>query len=145
MIIFLLHHPAKRWLSPISRYSQRRDWKRGKQSHVADAQLEAAEYVADVLVLGGGPAGAWAALMARAGGADVILADKGYLGTSGATAPSNTETWIAAPGRARDAAIERHLVKTCGLADGGHIDEVLAEAWAGLHALVDWRHPFACE
>lgn len=107
------------------------------------AQVESDEYVADVLILGGGPAGAWAALMARAGGADVVLADKGYLGTSGATAPSNTETWIAAPGRAREAAVARQLVKTGGLADAGHVDDVLAEAWIGLHALVDWRHPFA--
>ena len=107
------------------------------------ADLEADEYVADVLVLGGGPAGAWAALMARAGGAEVILADKGYLGTSGATAPSNTETWVAAPGRAREAAVNRQLAKTRGLADAGHIEDVLAEAWSGLHALVDWKHPFA--
>jgi len=41
----------------------------------------------DVLVIGGGPAGAWAALSAAQNGARVILADKGYLGTSGATAP----------------------------------------------------------
>lgn len=38
---------------------------------------------ADVLVLGGGPAGAWAAWSAASLGAKVILADKGYLGTSG--------------------------------------------------------------
>ena len=41
----------------------------------------------DVLVLGGGPAGAWAAWSAASQGARVVLADKGYLGTSGATAP----------------------------------------------------------
>ncbi len=117
----------------------------GSLGHVAAAELEADEYVADVLVLGGGPAGAWAALMARAGGAEVILADKGYLGTSGATAPSNTETWVAAPGRARETAVARHLVKTGGLADAGHIEDVLAEAWAGLHAMVEWKHPFALD
>jgi 2-polyprenyl-6-methoxyphenol hydroxylase-like FAD-dependent oxidoreductase len=44
----------------------------------------------DVLVLGGGPAGTWAALSAAKQGARVVLADKGYCGTSGATAPSNT-------------------------------------------------------
>lgn len=47
----------------------------------------------DVLVVGGGPAAAWAALSAVEAGARVVLADKGYLGTSGATAPS-----IPAPG-----------------------------------------------
>jgi glycine/D-amino acid oxidase-like deaminating enzyme len=45
---------------------------------------------ADVLVLGGGPAGTWAAWTAASAGARVVLADKGYCGTSGATAPSGT-------------------------------------------------------
>lgn len=47
----------------------------------------------DVLVLGGGPAGAWAAWSAASQGAKVILADKGYLGTSGATAPGERRCW----------------------------------------------------
>jgi NADPH-dependent 2,4-dienoyl-CoA reductase/sulfur reductase-like enzyme len=42
--------------------------------------------VADVLVIGGGPAACWAAITAAANGASVVLADKGYCGTSGATA-----------------------------------------------------------
>jgi len=43
---------------------------------------------ADVLVIGGGPAGTWAALTARAQGAErVVLVDKGYCGTSGAIDP----------------------------------------------------------
>ena len=54
--------------------------------------------LADVLVIGGGPAGAWAAVAAAEAGARVILVDKGYLGTSGATAPSNTGTWFVPPG-----------------------------------------------
>jgi flavin-dependent dehydrogenase len=53
---------------------------------------EALDVSADVLVIGGGPAGAWAAIAAAEAGARVILVDKGYLGTSGATAPSNTGT-----------------------------------------------------
>ena len=52
----------------------------------------------DVLVVGGGPAAAWAALSAAEAGARVVLADKGYFGTSGATAPSNTGTWYVPPG-----------------------------------------------
>lgn len=39
-----------------------------------------------VLVIGGGPAGTWAAIKAAQAGADVVLADKGYTGLSGATA-----------------------------------------------------------
>jgi glycine/D-amino acid oxidase-like deaminating enzyme len=48
---------------------------------------------ADVLVIGGGPAGIWAAVSAARSGASVILADKGFCGTSGATAQSGTGIW----------------------------------------------------
>jgi succinate dehydrogenase/fumarate reductase flavoprotein subunit len=47
----------------------------------------------DVLVLGGGPAGTWAAIAAAEAGADVVLADKGYCGTSGATASGGNNLW----------------------------------------------------
>ncbi|MET8953424.1 FAD-dependent oxidoreductase [Streptomyces sp. NPDC004393] len=36
----------------------------------------------DVLLIGGGPAGTWAAIKATQAGADVVLADKGYTGAS---------------------------------------------------------------
>ena len=67
----------------------------------AQRGAELLDLVADVLVIGGGPAGAWAALTATEAGARVILVDKGYLGTSGATAPSNTGTWFVPPGEGR--------------------------------------------
>lgn len=51
------------------------------------------ELVADVLVLGGGPAGTWAAVAAAATGATVVLADKGYCGTSGAAAAGGNNLW----------------------------------------------------
>lgn len=52
---------------------------------------------ADVLVLGGGPAGAWAAWSAASHGARVVLADKGYLGSSGATAPGGSNLLYLPP------------------------------------------------
>jgi hypothetical protein len=58
----------------------------------------------DVLVIGGGPAACWAALSARETGADVVLVDKGYCGTSGATAPAGTGVWYVAPDPAARAA-----------------------------------------
>ncbi|BCL36012.1 hypothetical protein NSMS1_24590 [Nostoc sp. MS1] len=51
------------------------------------------ELEADVLVIGGGPSVTWAAWNAASNGAKVILVDKGYCGTSGATAPSGTGVW----------------------------------------------------
>jgi succinate dehydrogenase/fumarate reductase flavoprotein subunit len=78
---------------------------------------EALDVLADVLVIGGGPAGAWAAVAATEAGARVVLVDKGYLGTSGATAPSNTGTWFVPPGEGRRVAIEQRQPRTGGLAD----------------------------
>jgi succinate dehydrogenase/fumarate reductase flavoprotein subunit len=43
----------------------------------------------DVLVIGGGMAGAWAATAAARAGASVVLVDKGYCGTSGVTAAAD--------------------------------------------------------
>ncbi len=100
------------------------------------------ELLTDVLVIGGGPAGAWAALTARASGCEVVLADKGYLGTSGATAPTNTETWCVPPGKVREDAVARHDAKTGGHADTRHVDRVLDAAHRGLTTLADWRYPF---
>ena len=105
-------------------------------------QTDTLELVADVLVIGGGPAGVWAALTARAAGCEVILVDKGFCGTSGATAPSNTETWITPPGTARQAAIDRQMVKTRGLCDPGHVDDVLDRAYAALNRLAALSYPF---
>ena len=97
--------------------------------------------LADVLVIGGGPAGAWAAVAAAAAGATVVLVDKGYLGTSGATAPSNTGTWFVPPER-RQAAIEQRQPRTGGLADPRWVERTLDTAWDKLHCLAGWGYPF---
>jgi succinate dehydrogenase/fumarate reductase flavoprotein subunit len=51
----------------------------------------------DVVIVGGGPAGTWAALTAAQAGADVLLLDKGYCGTSGPTASGGTGVWYVQP------------------------------------------------
>jgi glycine/D-amino acid oxidase-like deaminating enzyme len=72
-----------------------------QQSTIAsDLDLEA-----DVLVIGGGPAGAWAAYNAAAQGGRVVLVDKGYCGSSGATASSGTTVWYAPSTEERENAI----------------------------------------
>jgi succinate dehydrogenase/fumarate reductase flavoprotein subunit len=97
--------------------------------------------LADVLVIGGGPAGAWAAVAAAEAGAVVVLVDKGYLGTSGATAPSNTGTWFVPPEN-RQAAIEQRQPRTGGLADPRWVERTLDAAWDKLHCLAAWGYPF---
>ena len=103
---------------------------------------EALDVLADVLVIGGGPAGVWAAVAASEAGARVILVDKGYLGTSGATAPSNTGTWFVPPGEGRRVAIEQRQPRTGGLADPRWVERTLDTAWEKLHCLAAWGYPF---
>ena len=103
---------------------------------------EVLDLVADVLVIGGGPAASWAALMATEAGARVIVVDKGYLGTSGATAPSNTGTWFVPPGAGREAAIARRQLLNGGLAVPRWVDRTLDMAWQRLHTLADWGYKF---
>jgi len=97
---------------------------------------------ADVLVLGGGPAGAWAALSAAQNGARVVLADKGYLGTSGATAPSNTGTWLVPPGENRAQIVERRWQRTGNLADQRWMLRTVDQAYENLLKLAEWGYPF---
>jgi len=103
---------------------------------------ETLDLATDVLVIGGGPAAAWAAVEAAAAGARIVLVDKGYLGTSGATAPSNTGTWFVPPGDQRRTAIDRRLALTHGLADPRWAHRTLDTAWEKLHALAAWGYPF---
>ena len=113
-------------------------------SLLAHRQRDAAalDLVADVLVIGGGPAASWAAATATEAGARVILVDKGYLGTSGATAPSNTGTWFVPPGAEREAAIARRQLLNGGLAVPRWVDRALDTAWQRLHALAGWGYRF---
>ncbi|QCO19714.1 FAD-dependent oxidoreductase (plasmid) [Azospirillum brasilense] len=103
-----------------------------------DAHLEA-----DVLVLGGGPAGTWAAIAAATAGARTVLADKGFCGTSGATAASGTTLWYVDPDPAKRAAAKAAREGLGGhLADHGWMDRVLDRTHAAVGQLADWGYPF---
>lgn len=97
----------------------------------------------DVLVIGGGPAGTWAAISAAARGAKVVLADKGYCGTSGATAPSGTAVWYVPPGGdAREAAKASRFEMGGRLAEQAWMDRVLEQTWVNVGQLAEWGYPF---
>ncbi|MFD9408753.1 FAD-dependent oxidoreductase [Streptomyces sp. NPDC059989] len=99
---------------------------------------------ADVLVVGGGPAATWAALKAAGAGASVVLADKGYCGTSGATAAGGTGVWYVPPEpAAREAAMASREGLGGYLADRRWMARVLDETYERINELAtDGRYPF---
>ncbi|WP_040832346.1 FAD-dependent oxidoreductase [Nocardia jiangxiensis] len=98
----------------------------------------------DVLVIGGGPAACWAALSARETGAEVVLVDKGYCGTSGATAPAGTGVWYVAPDPAARAAAKASREELGGyLAEHHWMDRVLDQTYENMDRLArEGRYPF---
>ncbi|MET0412203.1 MAG: FAD-binding protein, partial [Polyangiaceae bacterium] len=98
---------------------------------------------ADVLVIGGGPAGCWAAVTAAANGARVVLADKGYCGTSGATAPSGTGVWYVPPDAKlrQDARASRDALGG-NLADHAWMNRVLDRTYGNMNDLAKYGYPF---
>ena len=103
----------------------------------------ASDFDTDVLVLGGGPAGTWAALTAASGGARVVLADKGFCGSSGATAAAGTGVWYVPPDPIkRQAAMDSRDTLGGHLADPHWMARVLDRTWHGINELAEWGYPF---
>ncbi|GAA3791974.1 FAD-dependent oxidoreductase [Amycolatopsis tucumanensis] len=102
------------------------------------------ELTADVLVVGGGPAATWAALKAAQAGADVVLADKGYCGTSGATASAGTGVWYVPPDPdRREAAMASREGLGGYLADRRWMARVLDQTYEAMGELAEvGRYPF---
>lgn len=96
----------------------------------------------DVLVIGGGPAACWAALAAREDGCSVVLIDKGYVGTSGATAPSNTGTWFATTPERHARLIAERAKSAEGLADLRQMGRVIDTATQHLQVLAERGYRF---
>lgn len=97
----------------------------------------------DVLVLGGGPAGTWAAWRAASSGARVVLADKGYVGTSGAMAPSGNGVWYVPPEPvARENALASREAFGGFLADRNWGQRVLDQTFHNLNLVAEWGYPF---
>ncbi len=89
---------------------------------------------AGVLVIGGGLAGAWAALSAAEQGADVILVDKGYCGTSGVTATGGVGHWYLPP-QARAAEVAARSSAGGDLTDPAWMYRTMEVAWQRLPEL----------
>ncbi|MDX3539552.1 FAD-binding protein [Streptomyces sp. MB09-01] len=102
------------------------------------------DHVTDVLVVGGGPAATWTALKAARAGARVVLADKGYCGTSGATAAGGTGVWYVPPEPAsREAAMASREGLGGYLADRRWMARVLDETYDRMNELAtEGRYPF---
>ncbi|MCW3061458.1 MAG: L-aspartate oxidase [Capsulimonas sp.] len=104
---------------------------------------EPLDLTADVLVIGGGPAGTWAAWSAASKGARVVLADKGYCGSSGATAPSGVGVWYVEPNPEERAKAKSSREALGGfLADHGWMDRVLDQTYENVAHLAQWGYPF---
>ncbi|HYN97234.1 MAG TPA: FAD-binding protein, partial [Pilimelia sp.] len=102
------------------------------------------DLTADVVVVGGGPAGTWAALTASEAGADVLLLDKGYCGTSGPTASGGTGVWYVAPDpRNREKAMASREALGGYLADRRWMARVLDQTYENMNRLeAEARYPF---
>ncbi|WP_225878611.1 FAD-dependent oxidoreductase [Spongiactinospora rosea] len=111
---------------------------------VTTIPVDSLELTADVLVIGGGPAAAWAAFKAAQAGADVVLADKGYCGTSGATASAGTGIWYVPPHPAeREKAMASREALGGYLADRRWMTRVLDQTYDGVNELAEaGRYPF---
>ena len=92
---------------------------------------------ADVLIIGGGMAGAWAATSAAQTGAKVVLVDKGYCGTSGVTAAAGPGHWWVPPDppAARDAAVANRVASGLGLGEAEWMYRILDQTWRTLPTL----------
>lgn len=95
---------------------------------------------ADVLVIGGGLAGCWAAAAAARAGARVVMAEKGYCGTSGVTATAGPSHWWVPPDppSAREQAIAERDERGFGLSDRAWMARILDITWRSLPTLAPY-------
>lgn len=97
---------------------------------------------ADVLIIGGGMAAAWAAIAAAEAGAATVLVDKGFVGTSGVTATGGPNHWWVPPDPAlRRAAIEARHHASLGLGEPEWMERVIDTTWRTLPGLARF-YPF---
>ncbi|RZK00714.1 MAG: FAD-binding protein [Novosphingobium sp.] len=90
-------------------------------------------------------AAAWAGIAAAQSGAQVILVDKGYVGTSGVTATGGPNHWWVAPDPAlRREAVEKRLALSEGLGEAEWMARILDLTWRHLPGLAK-HYPFGSD
>ena len=88
-------------------------------------------------------AAAWAAISAAREGAAVVLADKGFVGTSGVTATAGPGHWWVPPDRAlRETAIKKRYLASYGLAEKAWMERIIDTTWRTLPQLAPY-YPFS--
>jgi succinate dehydrogenase/fumarate reductase flavoprotein subunit len=93
----------------------------------------------DVLVIGGGLAGTWAAVAAAREGATVAIAEKGYCGTSGVTATAGPGHWWVPPDpKLRAEAISRRQSTAGGIADSAWMERTIDTTWRTLPTIAGY-------
>src|SRR5882757_2649145 len=114
-----------------------------RRAERVSAPTGSVEFDADVLVLGGGPAGTWAAVSAAEHGERVVLADKGFCGTSGATAAAGTGVWYIDPDPTlREAAMANREKMGGYLQDRRWMARVLERTYQQSNRLAEWGYPY---
>jgi succinate dehydrogenase/fumarate reductase flavoprotein subunit len=101
----------------------------------------------DVLVIGGGIAGCFAAVKAREQGLDVILVDKGYVGKSGATAGAGMNFTVFNPDMGCDFDLTmKHIIEDTDYLNNREWTEIIMkDSWAVYEALASWGVKFPVE
>lgn len=97
---------------------------------------------ADVLVIGGGPAGQWAALTAARAGARVVVAEKGYTGTAGPLSSAVSGIYYIKPDDPihRTGMVTARMPLAFGLADEAWLERTLDQSYANLDAMARWGY-----
>lgn len=101
----------------------------------------------DVMVVGGGLAGTFAAIEARASGADVLVVEKAYTGKSGGAALGASWFAVFNPEWGHDFCTWMDLLTGIGeyLNNRDWVEIILRESYARYRDLVSWGVPFASE
>jgi len=105
------------------------------------------EIETDVLVIGGGIAGCFAAMKARQAGLEVTIVDKGQAGRSGASIAAGGCFMVFDPAQGHDFEASMKAISTKGeyVNDRAWDEVILRESWPAFQELIAWGVEFPVE